>query len=305
MNSFPRASAVFHKLGQLSSLVRESAFHPVLGDARQYTPAKSGEMGVTFIGHSSFLVQMNGRNILIDPVFSSRLVLLRRFRRPGILLADLPPIDLILLTHAHMDHLNRASLRRIVRQQRRRHGQAPLVVVPEHVEDLVSDLGFSRIAEMETWQSRDYFGVEITRTPSRHWGARFFRDTHRGFGGYVLRAGSESLYHSGDTAYFPGFREIGRRLSPSVALLPIGAYYPESFRTVHTSPEDALQAFLDLGAQWMIPMHFGTFRLSYEPMEEPGARLLSAATRAGVEERLRILAEGETALFAASEIVPR
>lgn len=291
-------TAILDKLGQFGTLARESAFHPISGIPRKPIPPRSpGDLGVTFIGHSSFLLQIAGRNILIDPVFTSRLVLLRRFRHPGILIADLPRIDLVLLTHAHMDHLNRTSLRKILRHERRLHGHAPVAVVPVGVEDLVNDLGFAQVVTMELWQTKTLAGLEITRTPSKHWGARFFRDTDRGFGGYVLRAGSHSLYHSGDTAYFRGFEEIGRRLCPSIALLPIGAYQPESFRTVHTNPEDALQGFIDLRSRWMIPMHYGTFRLSREPLDEPPQRLRNAATRAGLIDRIRILAEGETALF--------
>jgi L-ascorbate metabolism protein UlaG (beta-lactamase superfamily) len=105
------------------------------------------------------------------------------------------------------------------------------------------------------------------------------------------------VYHSGDTAWFDGFAEIGRRLAPRVALLPIGAYSPDSYRHVHTSPEDAVRAFVALGAETMIPMHFGTFRLSREPMEEPPIRLLAEAERLGIEDNVRILAEGETAIF--------
>lgn len=294
--SAPHA-AILDKLGQLSTLVRESAFHPIGGVAREPVLAPEGDLGVTFIGHSSFLVQMDGRNLLIDPVFSSRIVVLRRFRHPGILLEELPVIDVVLLTHAHMDHLDRRSLRRIVRQQRKRHGHKPIVVVPIGVADLVGDLGFDQVVTLDLWRSTQIASIEVTRTPARHWGARFFRDTERGFGGYVLQTGQHSLYHSGDTAYFSGFAEIGRRLAPQVALLPIGAYHPDSFRTVHTSPEDALQGFVDLDARWMIPMHYGTFRLSYEPMNEPIERLRKAAIDAGLMSALRILDEGETALF--------
>jgi L-ascorbate metabolism protein UlaG (beta-lactamase superfamily) len=299
--SAPHA-AIFDKLGQLTTLVRESAFHPVSGVPRKPIPAAPDDLGVTFIGHSSFLVQINGRNLLIDPVFSSRIVILRRFRHPGILIEELPQIDMVLLTHAHMDHLDRSSLRKIVRDQRKRHGQVPFAVVPVGVDDLVNDLGFAAVENLALWQSKVLAGIEVTRTPARHWGARFFRDTDRGFGGYVLRSDSHSIYHSGDTAYFGGFKEIGRRLSPRVALLPIGAYHPDSFRTVHTSPEDALQGFVDLGSRWMIPMHYGTFRLSYEPMKEPPERLRDAATRAGLIASLRILDEGETALFQRHDI---
>ena len=124
-----------------------------------------------------------------------------------------------------------------------------------------------------------------------------FKDTHRGFGGYVLEAeGAETVYHSGDTAYFGGFAEIGKRLAPKIALLPIGAYFPDSYRSVHTSPEEALQGFVDLGAETMVPMHYNTFRLGREPMDEPLTRLQMAAARAGVLGRVRALAEGERLL---------
>jgi L-ascorbate metabolism protein UlaG (beta-lactamase superfamily) len=123
------------------------------------------------------------------------------------------------------------------------------------------------------------------------------RDVHRGYGGYVLRTGRHSVYHAGDTAYFDGFREIGDRLNPDLALLPIGAYHPASFRKVHTSPEDALQAFVDLRARWMVPMHYGTFRLSYEPVDEPIQRLLTGAEQQGIKNKICVLEEGVTRLF--------
>jgi L-ascorbate metabolism protein UlaG (beta-lactamase superfamily) len=158
----------------------------------------------------------------------------------------------------------------------------------------VSDLGFARVVTLEWWQTKSIGGLEITMTPCKHWGARLFKDTHRGFGGYVIRGGGHALYHSGDTAYFDGFAKIGSRLKPEVALLPIGAYRPDSYRGVHTCPEEALQAFLDLGARRMIPMHYGTFRLSQEPMEEPVERLMAAARQAGVAGSVCVLPEGET-----------
>jgi L-ascorbate metabolism protein UlaG (beta-lactamase superfamily) len=200
----------------------------------------------------------------------------------------------VLLSHAHMDHLNRPSLRRIVNHNIQVSGRAPIAVVPWGVEDLVSDLGFARVVTMEWWQSKSISGLEVTMTPCKHWGARLFKDTHRGFGGYVISGGGHTLYHSGDTAYFDGFTKIGKLLKPEVALLPIGAYRPDSYRGVHTCPEEALQAFLDLGAQRMIPMHYGTFRLSQEPMDEPVERLLAAAGKAGVAASVCVLPEGET-----------
>jgi L-ascorbate metabolism protein UlaG (beta-lactamase superfamily) len=134
----------------------------------------------------------------------------------------------------------------------------------------------------------------VTMTPCRHWGARMFRDTHRGYGGYVIQGGGHSVYHSGDTAYFDGFREIGTRLKPQVALLPVGAYFPDSYRSVHTSPEEAVRAFIDLGAQKMVPMHYGTFPLGREPMDEPLKRLEAEAARLKINGQLKVLEEGET-----------
>jgi L-ascorbate metabolism protein UlaG (beta-lactamase superfamily) len=287
-------SAVLLKMQSLGTLVGESAFRPMTGESRAPVLVSPHELGVTFIGHSSFLIQIGGRRLLIDPVFAERLIALRRLRRPGVSIKSLPAIDAVLLSHAHMDHLNRPSLRRIVAHNLKVSGQAPIVVVPWGVEDLVSDLGFARVITLEWWQTKLISGLELTMTPCKHWGARFFKDTHRGFGGYVIRGGDHTLYHSGDTAYFDGFTKIGQRLQPEVALLPIGAYRPDNYRGVHTCPEEALQAFLDLGARRMIPMHYGTFRLSQEPMEEPVERLLAAAQQAGVAKSVCVLPEGET-----------
>ena len=314
------------KLGQLWRLVGESHAQPLAGTQAKPPEVGPDETAITFIGHSSFLIQTAGLALLVDPVFATRLIVLRRQRRAGLRVKDLPPIDAVLLTHAHMDHLNRPSLRAVTREMWRRGLVAPVAIVPPGVEDLVHDLGFGRVESLEWWQSTELAGlprrsaqkhepisigqsasqigrsaaemIRITATPARHWGARMFKDTHRGFGGYVLESASgPTIYHSGDSAYFGGFAEIGRRLRPEVALLPIGAYFPDSYRAVHTSPEEALQAFLDLKADVMIPMHYGTFRLGREPMDEPLPRLMRAATRAGVGKCVVALGEGESWVF--------
>jgi len=279
------------------TLVRHSAVTPRTGQAYKPRLVTDGELGLTFIGHASFFVQIGGQNVIIDPNFARWLFVLKRLRKPGVQLRDLPPIDLVLVTHAHFDHLHRPSLRAIVQQTRIRRAAPPIIVVPHHVMDLVSDLGFGDVVEMDWWNSYRHRELTVTHVPSRHWGARIIKDSHRGYGGYVLRDSKHSLYHAGDTAYFSGFREIGRRLAPELALLPIGAYNPPSFRNVHANPADATRAFLDLNARWMVPMHYGTFKLSHEPMDEPLQLLEQEAKAAGIEDRVLVLQEGVTRFF--------
>ena len=177
-----------------------------------------------------------------------------------------------------------------------------MAVVPNGVSDLLRGLGFGEVRELRWWDETSLGPVTVTATPCQHWGARMFKDTHRGFGGYALASpGTPTLYHAGDTAYFNGFHEIGNRLQPQIALLPIGAYFPDSYRAVHTSPEEALQAFVDLRADTMIPMHFNTFRLGREPMTEPLPRLLAAAVKGGLRDRVHPLGEGESLMLDAKQ----
>jgi L-ascorbate metabolism protein UlaG (beta-lactamase superfamily) len=279
------------------TLVRHSAVTPRTGQAYKPKLVSNGELGLTFIGHASFFVQIGGQNVILDPNFARWLFVLKRLRQPGVRLRDLPPIDLVLVTHAHFDHLHRPSLRAIVQQARNRGADPPTIVVPHHVLDLVSDLGFGDVVELDWWNSYRHRGLTVTHVPSRHWGARIIKDSHRGYGGYVLRDSKHSVYHAGDTAYFSGFREIGQRLAPELALLPIGAYNPPSFRNVHTNPADATRAFLDLKARWMVPMHYGTFKLSHEPMDEPLQLLEQEAKAAGIEDRVLVMEEGVTRFF--------
>jgi len=289
--------ALRKRAGQFTRLVRHSAVTPRTGKTHKPQLVSNGDMGVTFIGHSSFFLQMGGMNVTIDPNFARWLFVLKRLRRPGLRVADLPAIDVVLVSHAHFDHLHRASLRSIVEHTRRLRDKAPAIILPMHVADLVSDLGFSTIIELDWWQSSKLGDLTVTHVPARHWGARILKDSHRGYGGFVLSAGKHSLYHAGDTAYFDGFREIGERLAPEVALLPIGAYDPPNFRNVHTSPADAARAFLDLKSQWMVPMHYGSFKLSHEPVDEPLQLLEQEADSQGFSDRVIVMEEGVTRLF--------
>ena len=141
------------KAGQFSTLVRRSAMTPRTGETRKPVLAARGQLGVTFIGHSSFFLQVGGKNILVDPNFARWIFVLKRLRRPGLRLRDLPPIDAVLVSHAHFDHLHRPSLRAIARLTRWHSGKRPQIIVPRHLRDLVSDLGFGKITELDWWES--------------------------------------------------------------------------------------------------------------------------------------------------------
>jgi L-ascorbate metabolism protein UlaG (beta-lactamase superfamily) len=258
----------------------EKVVFPTLGE---------NEIGITWIGHASFLIQVAGLNILIDPNWSSWLKVIKRIKHPGVHLHDLPEIDLVLVTHAHFDHLDRKSLRAVAADQP--------IVVPFAVGNLVHDLGFQRVHELDYWEKMTHGPLEITLTPCHHWGARLLHDSHRGFGGFHIRIGDRSIFHCGDTAYFDGFTEIGQRCPIEIALLPIGAYDPPSGREVHMNPEEAIRAFQELGAQKLIPMHYGSFRLSYEPVHEPPERLLVEAARLSLDEKVCIMREGQPLVF--------
>jgi L-ascorbate metabolism protein UlaG (beta-lactamase superfamily) len=250
---------------------------------------KHGQVAVTWIGHASFLIQFSDLNVLIDPNFANWLFLLKRIKRAGLRLRDLPRIDLVLLTHAHFDHFHKPTLRKL---------PAPKIgVLPRGVGDLARNLGFSRVIELEWWESFSQGDWKVTFTPSKHWGARTLRDSHRGYGGFVLEHQGRKIYHAGDSAYFDGFAEIGKKLRPEIALLPIGAYHPESFRQVHMGPDEAVQAFKDLRAKFFVPMHYGTFKLSFEAMDEPPRLLREIAARQGQTKHLKILDEGVPKMF--------
>lgn len=248
-----------------------------------------GQVAITWIGHASFLIQFTDLNVLVDPNFANWLFLLKRIKRSGLKIQDLPPVDLVLLTHAHFDHFHKPTLRRLPHPK--------IGVMPWGVGDLAHNLGFARIIELEWWESFGPKDWRVTLTPSKHWGARTLHDHHRGYGGFVLEHQGRKIYHAGDSAYFDGFKEIGQRLAPDIALLPIGAYHPESFRHVHMGPDEAVRAFQDLKARQLVPMHYGSFKLSFEAMDEPPRWLQEIARQQNLAEHVRVLEEGAPAVF--------
>ena len=251
--------------------------------------ATRDEIAVTWLGHAGFFAQIGGVNIAIDPNWALWHGPVKRVRHPSVWAHDLPHIDLVLVTHAHYDHLHLPSLRKLAAAQP--------IIVPEGVGRVVRNCGFGHIVELKTWQSATFQDLRITLTPARHWGARNIHDTHRQFGGYLIKSPDRCLFHCGDSAMFDGFQEIGKRASIDLALMPIGAYEAPSGRQVHMNPEEALDAFEMLGARSMIPMHHDTFPLGGEPLNEPAERLVKAALERQLEHRVRLLQEGESAIY--------
>jgi L-ascorbate metabolism protein UlaG (beta-lactamase superfamily) len=229
----------------------------------------AGGSRLTWIGHASYLGWLGGGAFVIDPVFSSRIGgVVPRHGRPGLTARDLPPLAALLVTHAHYDHLDRPSVESLPRS-------LP-VVVPRGLGRWFARLGFTHVDELDWWGSRTCGPLRITLVPARHWSRRSPWDTNRTlWGGFVVEGGGHSIYHAGDSAWFDGFAEIGRRFPKlDAAILPIGAYDPAWFMEQHhMNPEQAGRAFLATRARCLVPSHWGAFKLSDEPLVEPIERL--------------------------------
>ncbi|HEV8356804.1 MAG TPA: MBL fold metallo-hydrolase [Gemmatimonadales bacterium] len=260
------------------------------------------QLTVTWIGHSALLLQIGGRNLLTDPQLGNRASPVgfagpRRWVAPGVALDELPAIDLVLLSHNHYDHLDAGSVRSIAR----RWPEAPWVV-PLELGAFLSALGVAQAIELDWWERRTVAGLEIAATPAQHFSGRKLVDRHRTLWcGFSIAAGGRRIFFAGDTAYHPEFGRIGEELGPfDAALIPVGAYEPRwIMRPVHMNPEEAVQAFVELAAGnargIMVPIHWGTFKLTDEPMDEPPARTRGAWRAAGLPaERLWVPRHGET-----------
>lgn len=235
---------------------------------------QQSSLAAAWIGHATVLLRVGGRTVLTDPVFSSRVGLglglvtggPQRLVSPALSIRELPSVDLIVISHAHFDHLDRPTLNRLPKK-------TP-VVVARGTRDLVEDLGFRRVQELGWGESARIDGLEVTGWEVRHWGARTFHDEHRGCSAFVVEAAGRRVLFGGDTAYGTQFRGVGR---VDLAVLGIGAYDP--WVQAHATPEQAWAMAEHVRAEFVLPMHYRTFRLSYEPQNEPLERLLAAAGR--------------------------
>lgn len=245
----------------------------------------AGHLAVTFIGHSTFLLQLPGLNLLTDPVFATHagpfgLLGPRRARPAALRLGELPRIDVVLLSHNHYDHLDLAALQWLARQHR------PAIVTTLGNRAWLEARGVGRVTELDWWQSHHpAANLEAICTPAQHFAARTPWDARQTlWGGFLLRTAAGLVFFAGDSGWAPHFAEIRERLGPpALALIPIGAYEPRWFmEPVHMNPDEAVRAHVALGARQSIGMHFGTFQLTDEAIDAPLHELATARTAHGV-----------------------
>jgi N-acyl-phosphatidylethanolamine-hydrolysing phospholipase D len=252
---------------------------------------------VTWIGHATVLLQLDGINILTDPNWSERASPFtwagpRRLNPPGLAFEDLPRIDAVVISHDHYDHLDLDTVKRLAETH------DPLFLVPLGMKAWFADNGMSRVEELDWWQEHEYRGLRFVCLPAQHFAQRTLWDGNRRlWASWAVQSRERRFYFSGDTGYFPGIIEAGKRLGPfDLAAIAIGAYVPpEIMKTVHLTPEEAVQSFLDLNARVLLGIHWGTFDLAEEPLGEPPQRMVAEARRRGIDpERAWVLKIGET-----------
>jgi L-ascorbate metabolism protein UlaG (beta-lactamase superfamily) len=276
-------------------------------DDRPFTTPRRGNDGaalarpephLTWVGHATFVQRLGGQLLATDPIWSTRLGTLARNASPGVALADIPPLDIVTVSHAHRDHLDIPTLKQI--------GTRALYVVPKDVGDVLRDAGLRRVVELGWWESHVEGDLRITLVPAQHWSMRTPWDRNkRLWGGFVYESREGTSYHSGDTAFsLQVFRAIGERF-PKIdwAMLPIGAYDPQWFmQPQHMNPEEAGRAWEILGARVFCAMHWGTFKLTDEPLGEPPERIAAWWRDRGHEpSKLWIFDVGETRGLVGSE----
>lgn len=266
-----------------------------------YRPLAQGEkVSATFINHSTFLLEFLELKVLTDPVYSERASPLsffgpKRVIAPGLPFDSLPPIDVVIISHNHYDHLDIETLKKL---DKKFH---PLFILPIGNGKLLSEAGIHNVKELDWWEDVKVKDVNFSLTPARHWSARGMWDKNEAlWGAFMLTHPDVKVYFAGDTAYGPHFSETKLRLgSPDLSLIPIGAYKPEWFmQDAHMNPSEAVQSHLDLGSKRSVGMHFGTFQLADEGIDEPAEDLKQAIGIFNIsEDAFQTLEEGQAIYF--------
>ena len=251
----------------------------------------TGEPVAVWIGHATWALRLGGKLVVTDPVWSNALSgVVSRLVAPGVALDAMPPIDIVLVTHDHRDHMDRPTLAKL--------GDAPLYIVPLGNGKRIKH---PNVIELDWWQTHDVGELSITLVPARHWSMREpWNKNDTLWGGFVIRGPEGTAYHSGDTAFGEHFAEIAQRVGAiDWAMLPIGGYNPRWFmEPQHVDPIEAARGFEALGAKHFLAMHWGTFRLTDEPVGEPPERLRTYWAERGLDaDRLWILDVGEARLL--------
>jgi L-ascorbate metabolism protein UlaG (beta-lactamase superfamily) len=243
----------------------------------------------TWIGHSTFLIQMNGINILTDPVWAKRMGIEKRLTEPGISLDELPEIDLVVISHGHYDHLDFPTLKKLKGN--------PQYFVPAGLRSLFNRKGYQKVTEMNWWEHSQHEGITVHFVPAQHWTRRSLTDMNTShWGGWIFQTSKETLYFVGDTGYFSCFKQLADRFTIDTVFMPIGAFEPEWFMApAHISPKDSVKAFIELKAKSFVPMHYGTYRLADDTGPEALERLYREWEKQQLpKEQLKVLLLGET-----------
>lgn len=262
--------------------------------------APNEKLSLTFINHSTFLIEVDGLNILTDPIYSERASPVsfagpKRVREPGRPFDFLPPIDVVIISHNHYDHLDLPTIQDL---DKKFH---PLFIVPLGDEKTLLDAGVQNVKALDWWEEVRVKNTRFIFAPAKHWSARSLWNKNKSlWGSFMIDNGPKKIYFAGDTGFGNHFTEIKKRLGPpDIALIPIGAYKPEWFmKFYHTNPEEAVKAHLDLEAKKTFAMHFGTFQMSNEGIDEPERDLKLAMKNLNVsEEDFQILEHGQTFFY--------
>jgi L-ascorbate metabolism protein UlaG (beta-lactamase superfamily) len=257
------------------------------------------EPALNWIGHATFLLQLNGLNILTDPHFSERASPIqfagpRRVVAPALRLSELPHIDAVVISHNHYDHLDRVTVKHLAAQTA---GSAHFFV-PLGLKAWFAGVGIHAVTELDWWDEVEHRGLRFTLTPAQHWSSRTPWDRDRTlWGGWLVEQPEFRFFFAGDTGYSRDFEDIGERLGfVDLAAIPIGAYEPRWFmKVMHVNPAEAVKIHQDLRARYSVAMHWGTFILTDEPLDEPPHKLAAARRAAGISaETFFVMKHGET-----------